>query len=627
MLITQLANFTKGNQSDPEFRHQFFELLPILAVLAVFFVGMLLVGQNPYPVYDDWSYCWSVKQVLATGKLQYLATFATAIPVIAVGALCSCIFGFSYLLMHNISALSSVVAALGLYHAVRELDASRTLASIAAGTLLFNPILVNLGFACMTDPPALAFITWSFWAIFRIVKKPEDSTWSVLALIMFLSLGTLTRQSFVIMLPGIAACAIVFFRQYRRTSLLLFSGSVLQLLLCKIADEYLMGNVKYPQDTLRVKAGISNALQHWLYQPADFPRDALFESAKVMAYIGAFCLPILIWKICEVVKCCYPATVSKLANFNKSAAWWSFLFALLTVAGPLTYLWCIEAEWMPYFFVFWDFPRVGCYYRLTPPAFSSMTTQYWTFACCILGTFCTWATSYSIASGIYLAKHKKDQSLFLTIVFSFLFLAGMLFCAILQGKTFNYDRYLIPLVVPIITLFFCNIHAAENSSRQKASADKIVDQIHCSTADTSANKLIAWVATGAVLIMAIYSFVAALDFVNFQAARWKAAAHMEKLGTPIDELDVGPDYIFTKLPDTYAFCNPPTEMHSFNNNAMAGAPPLGPLRGCPVLNEKFVLNPDYDSILFRGYVPVFRQPYWSPWNGRNMEILVLEKRK
>lgn len=588
----------------------------LLAVISVFISGIVLVGQNPYPIMDDWSYCWSVQELVSSGKLKWLATYAPAIPLIISGAIASKFFGFSYLLMHNVCAAFSILAATGMFFAVKESTENSKFALISSATILFNPILVSLSFTGMTDPAGLAFMTCSVWTLARIVQKPNNSGWYILLLQLQIALGISTRQSVVVLLPGLALCGLALAKTSRLSMFLLLVGIAVQLILYKETADYLLANVTFPEDTLRTQYFINGAFHTWVEHPMESAKEAFFTNAKVMAYLGAFCFPALVWKIPMIIRQSYSEEPS---SFLRLVAWTSLLLALVTVTLPLGCGFFIYDEWMPYFPMYWNFPEVGWYHGFTQTMVSPLLSQYWTLCCNFLGTLCSWAVTCSIVSGLYYAKRKKDTPLFLFLLFLISWFASQLFCGLIQGASYNRERYLLPLMVPTLLLFFC-----DQSGRKETSALAPNDR---TSEIPMVRDISAKLAFSATLLLALYSFTAALDYTKFHSARWQAATLLESRGVPLDEIDVGPDYIFTKLPNTFAFCNPPTMMYSFERNPSTGAAPLGPRRYWPVLNETYVITPEnFDPVLFRGYTPVFKQAYWSPWAWREKYIFVMKKR-
>lgn len=595
----------------------------MLFVVSVFCVGGALVGQLQYPTHDDWSYGWSVKHLMETGELQYLACFATAMPLILSGAVASKLFGFSFALLHNVSAIYSILASCGMFLTIREWTKSTTLAAISASTILFNPILVNLSFAFMTDPPTMAFMSWSLWAAGRILRAPKQPVYVAL-LLTFMSLGTTTRQSFITMIPLLLTLGATLYKKTTKTSLILFACIPLQILLMVAADSYLLSQMHFPDDSLRIKYGTAKLLFNWLHHPDQFTMDAWTIFGKAMAYIGPFLFPILVWKLPQIVHYTNQDSKEDTAQLRRTISLSSLLVALLTVTVPITYLSCFTGQWMPYFPPFWDFPKTGYYICLSHPLVrSTMITQYWTFACSLLGTLLVWTTAFSSMNVFLLTRHTKDKSRQAFVIGLLLCTSLMLICTIVQGKTLNYDRYLIPLLIPFI-LLNCMDQCNEYSSNSQESlslgtAEKDAPMSSKERAGTKRAALLS------VLFLAVYSFVALLDSVHFHSARWKAALHMESKGIKVDELDVGPDYLFSRLPEAYRFYNPHTSLFSFRRNDMTGEPPRGAIRGWPILNEKYVLNPEFNPYIFDYFRPVYRQPYWSPWTWGEQQILVMMK--
>lgn len=587
-------------------------------IILLFSLGIFLTGQLQFSTHDDWSYGWTVKHLAETGEFRYLAAFASAIPLIISGLFAVKVFGFSFQVLHNVSAFYSVLSACGLFLTVFDWTKSRVVASICASTVLFNPILVNLSAAFMTDPAAIAFMTWTIWAATRTVRQKNIMP-NALLLVALIIAGSLTRQSSIVMMPIAASTGIALFKSSRKASIVLLTSIPLQVLVMIAVDNFMMSNMQFPEDSLRIKYAVADLLMHWLHEPAKFAVDAWLVTAKVMAYLGPFCFPVIVWKLPQVLSYTYPHSVSPGSSSLKLASFSSLLMALITVLAPLTYLSCFCNQWMPYFPNFWDFPRTGYYICFSNPDLrTEVITQYWTFACSFAGTVLAWTTGFSILHAVTTAKHSKSNEVLVLLTGLVCCLAWMFLCSVIQGLTLNYDRYLIPLLVPFVLLNCIDLPWHADSCSEKVN-EKDAHQHNSAVNGPTRAALIA------ATFMGVYSFTALYDSVNFHKARWMAAEHMELLGVRADELDVGPDYLFWKVPATYSFCNPPSKMFSFRKNPITGEYPLGAIRGWPILNEQYVLNPEFNPYIFDGFRPVYRQPFFSPWTWSENQILVLKK--
>ena len=151
------------------------------AALTVFFVVCSLV-LRPYdnlPFVDDWTYAWSVEQLLKTGELR-ISDWSAHYPLAQIlwGALFCLPFGFSFSALRISTVVLAWLGALALYGTLRELGRPRTDSLIATFLLLANPVFFILTFSYMTDVPfvSLANIACFFFTL-GICRERVSHLW------------------------------------------------------------------------------------------------------------------------------------------------------------------------------------------------------------------------------------------------------------------------------------------------------------------------------------------------------------------------------------------------------------------------------------------------------------------
>jgi hypothetical protein len=161
------------------------------AALTVYFVvcSLLLRPYDNLPFVDDWTYAWSVEQLLKTGEL-HISNWSAHYPLAQIlwGSLFSLPFGFSFTALRVSTVVLAWLGALAFYGTLRELGRPRPDCLIATLLLLANPVFFILTFSYMTDVPfvSLANIAFFFF-ILGIRRDRVKHLWlgSLFALIAF----------------------------------------------------------------------------------------------------------------------------------------------------------------------------------------------------------------------------------------------------------------------------------------------------------------------------------------------------------------------------------------------------------------------------------------------------------
>jgi len=88
-----------------------------------------------------------------------------------LGVVVTALFGFSFTALRLSTLILSLVNVLGVYWVARELNSQRKYAVAVALTLAFNPIYFSLSHTFMTDIPFLVFLTLAFLFFVRCLKN------------------------------------------------------------------------------------------------------------------------------------------------------------------------------------------------------------------------------------------------------------------------------------------------------------------------------------------------------------------------------------------------------------------------------------------------------------------------
>jgi hypothetical protein len=176
-----------------------FSPVSLIVVVAVVPLLVLCPLQN-VPFVDDWTYAWSVEQLLMAKQLRIL-DWSTSLNVIHVlwGGLFCLPFGFSFTALRFSTWVASVLTLVGFYRLLRELGVSRQDALLGVALLGFYPVYFVLSFTFMTDIPYLAAMIWSLYVIVRALRTRSDRLLVAAAFFACLAIGI---RPVGIVLPG-----------------------------------------------------------------------------------------------------------------------------------------------------------------------------------------------------------------------------------------------------------------------------------------------------------------------------------------------------------------------------------------------------------------------------------------
>jgi hypothetical protein len=162
---------------------------PLATIVAVFLLGACWVHPlRDVPVVDDWTYAWSVEQLLGTGHLR-IAEISGIYPVAHIlwGALFARLFGFSFGVLRLSTAVVAVAGCVALYFLLYELGCSRRWSTLGALTLAVYPVYFSLSFSFMTDVPAAALSLLALLFTVQAVRRDAPSRLWVAALFSVLA--------------------------------------------------------------------------------------------------------------------------------------------------------------------------------------------------------------------------------------------------------------------------------------------------------------------------------------------------------------------------------------------------------------------------------------------------------
>jgi hypothetical protein len=166
------------------------------------FVGVVLL-LNPWvntPFDDDFSYAYTVKQLLETGHLLYNGWSTASLITFAYWGAAWCkVFGFSFNTLRA-STLPLAAGSLSLCYLLARKAGLKTWESFFVAALVgLSPLFLPLALSFMTDVPGLFCILLSLYALIRSAGKSRGLAWLAVGVVVAI-LGGMGRQ-FVWMVP------------------------------------------------------------------------------------------------------------------------------------------------------------------------------------------------------------------------------------------------------------------------------------------------------------------------------------------------------------------------------------------------------------------------------------------
>ena len=178
--------------------------LIIIGFIILFWL-LLVILVNPignFPLNDDWAYAWTVKTLITTGQFRLSDwTAPNLLPQALLGSLFTLPFGFSFIALRFSTLSLGLAGIIVTYGLLREINADRGIALLAALILAVNPLYFPLANSFMTDIPSFTFFTSSIYFIFRGLRRNSRLLLNIGLLLAYIAI--LNRQSSVIVIPAL----------------------------------------------------------------------------------------------------------------------------------------------------------------------------------------------------------------------------------------------------------------------------------------------------------------------------------------------------------------------------------------------------------------------------------------
>jgi len=461
--------------------------------IASLWIAMAIVAHpaGDFPLNDDWTYARAVEALLDTGRFRLpVETYANALPQVYWGALFCLPFGFSFAALRVSTLTLGLIGVLALYALVREFGAGRRIAAIAALALAVNPLYFGLSVTFMTDVPFAALLTLSAYLLTRSLLR--DSRVALALGLGTAVAATLVRQFGVVLVASFAIAFVVRYGINRRRVFLAASFVAAALATAWAVEAWLSA-----QGTSR-----------WASRPAvsdllgaidTVGWDGVRTVIASITYLGWFALPLLV-----------ATTWNASSRLSRRAKFVADALAIATCAAiamivirhgmrfpSLTNV-LIEAGIGP-------LTLHDTYVLLAnQPRVPGALTAFWTVAtaCGIVGAgILLRRTAIGMARGLSPATTEYSRSEIAARLFLALAAAGYaLALGIFANLVGFFDRYLLPLLPLTLAL----VASREGSH------------------DRSGTVVSTAIAGALVAVFAVFSALAAHDYVAWNNARWTA---------------------------------------------------------------------------------------------------------
>ncbi len=266
---------------------------PVLLIVGVWCA--MVVAVNPigdFPLNDDWVYAAAVRNWLEHGRFEVHGfSSANVGPLVYWGALFAEAFGFSFTTLRASTLVLGLIGGLEIYALYRLTWRSRTGATLAALTVLVDPIWFALSNTFMTDVPFVVLMLGAVLAL--IAGFQRDSARLLVVGIALAMLDLLMRQFGVVVLCAFAAGYVVRYGLRWKTLPIALAPLALGLLLNAAFTYWLLETGRKPAagGAIATLMPESGALLVWQV------RMALFV---VIDYMGFMAAPLLVAAACAV---------------------------------------------------------------------------------------------------------------------------------------------------------------------------------------------------------------------------------------------------------------------------------------------------------------------------------------
>lgn len=568
-------------------KKSYIEWLPLTVAIAYFVFNLVVVNPSGnFPLNDDYVYGLAVSNFLDTGNLQLFASGSACFLHIALGALASFIFGFSFEVLRSLNLALGFVSLISVFLIARELKVDRVTAGFASCLYAVNPITTNLQFTYMTDISAAAFFSIYFLFLLKAINK-NNSPKHLVVSGLFLTAAILVRQSYVIfVIPNLVLLTINYLKKQ------LWAKAVIALVILPVLSMVLSDRLMESTSSMVYaynyhKEALISYLSYLSKAPLALAKIFTYQVSHVLAYMGLFTAPLLI--------ACLPKLVSKV-NFKNPGY---IHLASITIVLVFCFDYFINGIGLLSLPNIWRLDHLGA---------SGLIGQIALQASPFLANSTTWIALVGLtalsALLFSLTNHCiKDRGPISTIeptklckTISILILATAVVFVTINTSLRHYDRYLIDALIPVLAL----TSLALSYFRVKP------------------------LLIPALILIGIQASITTIEQERYMAwnrARWLAIEYLEKISIPSRDIDGGAEYNFYRNISLWHKFKISNGVHELDKRHK-GSQYSSALRWWPVDSEdKYVIS--FKNI--DGYKQIKTIPIDSFWKSNSDHIKILEK--
>jgi len=460
-------------------------ILDIAMVCALLIVAIVVAGPaGDFPLNDDWSFGLTVRELVDNGR--YLPNAWTAMTLLTHtlwGALFCLPFGFSV----NALRVSTIVAALlgsaFVYLGLRRAGRSRGRARLAAGVTTINPISFPLSLTFMTET---FFVTLTAAATWLLVGHLRDGRDRLLVGGTVLAVLAILCRQIGIVLPAAFAVAMLATGRRRLPDVL----RALVPLAAGLAALRALESITAATGVMPVIYAEQPSLLRALFvSPGIVPKRDLGHAQMIAMFMGLFLLPLL---------ACTPASTRKLFRRLRISRWFMFVSVALVIGFPLHHFGMMPvgrgnvmmSEGVgPLTLRDTNLLHLGNYAPLSPWIWIVITIAG------VLGAALLGERVCAIVGALWARRREfaRDPELPI-LLFCLSMVAIQSFPLVVLGF---FDRYLVPLLVPLVYLVTSPLIVRESSRGRRAAAG------------------------GLLAVMAAFSVTVTHDYMAWNRARWR----------------------------------------------------------------------------------------------------------
>jgi len=482
-------------------------------IVSIWCISIIVV--NPignFPLIDDWSFGRAVQRLLQSGDYRPEWASMPLITNVLWGALFCLPGGFSFTALRLSTLLASLLALVGTYVLVRDLQQPRWLAVVITLTLGFNPIYYALSHTFMTDVPFTALAIWT--SVFFARSLRNGSTFAMLLGTVLAIAATLSRQ-LALCIP-MAFAATLFLRPGARLKPVLHA--VIPPLLCVGAlfafNHWLATSGRLPKDyDLR-----TNELLQVLTDLKHFTRHLFSNAFEAVVYLGLFLLPFLLLSSKDLFRPTHRRNAALLAGG---------ILATALGAAVRTHYGGRMLIPPPHLNILLESGIGPVYLRdtfiLHLHHMSALPAGFWMIlsAMGLVGAALLITKLSAHALDLIPKLLRRGLSDDVEAISIFLLLCGVIYALPLLAVTFLFDRYLISLIP------FFAVGLAGLSSR-------------CAASPFSSAKSLRFTALSLLVAFSLFSIGVTRDYLMWNRVRWEALQDLARLGhITVEDIDGG----------------------------------------------------------------------------------------